>query len=183
MQAVGRGANFERMNAQTEHQRMAGLASFISFSAHMRAWQGLPLLHPADVVYLTPGDFRSPGGGALPPAKQRRKFREYVAAAAQVGLTPLREAAFASCGRLRRVGPYQGGDPAMVRLADRWARSSPRRDYVYGGREDVRPYEREALCPTRPYGVPCAAQGVSGYWMDVAPDPEQDDAYAWGASE
>src|SRR5437764_2851157 len=116
MERGGRGANFRRVNTETAHQRMAGIASYISFSAHFRAWQGLPLLHPSDVVYLTPADFRGACGGALSPAKQRRRFRDYVAAAANFPLSPLRAGALASTGRcLPGVTPYGGGDPAFIR--------------------------------------------------------------------
>ncbi|HLH80527.1 MAG TPA: hypothetical protein VKV29_09630 [Chthonomonas sp.] len=116
----GRGANFERCNHDVEHQRMAGLASFVSFSAHWRAWQGLPLLHPSDVVYLTPGDFHGPGGRPLPPAKQRRLFREYVAAAACLELPPVRAAALASWqGRRMPMGDRRSADLAFVRLLRR----------------------------------------------------------------
>jgi len=116
MSGPGRGANFTRCNQQYEHQRMAGLASFVSFSAHFRAWQGLPLLHPSDVVYLSPGDFHGPGGAPLPAAKQRRLFREYVAQAARLPLPPLREAALASCQRRMPLGNRRFADLAFVRL-------------------------------------------------------------------
>jgi len=123
MDAAGRGANFRRLNADEAHQCVAGLASFLSFSAHWRAWQGLPLLHPADVVYLTPGDFYGPHGKPLSPARQRRVFRQYVLAAAQVPVSALRLQALASAGRpVHLATGYAGGDLAFVRLAHRWAR-------------------------------------------------------------
>src|SRR5215471_2301782 len=68
-------------NAETEHQRLAGLASWAAFSARWRARQGLPLLHPMDVQYLTPQDFCTCHRQPLPPEKQRWLFRQYVEAA------------------------------------------------------------------------------------------------------
>jgi hypothetical protein len=116
MSGPGRGAQFGRCNQDRAHQRMAGLASFVSFSAHFRAWQGLPLLHPSDVVYLSPSDFCGPGGAPLPAAKQRRLFREYVAQAARLPLSPLRAAALASCQRRMPMGDRHFADLAFVRL-------------------------------------------------------------------
>src|SRR5712671_7288694 len=72
---------FQQCNAEMAHQRMAGVASWVAFSARWRARQGLPLLHPLDVQYLTPQDFCNGLGHPLPGAAQRRLFREYVAAA------------------------------------------------------------------------------------------------------
>src|SRR5437763_15115046 len=76
-----RAARFEQFNADTEHQRLAGCASWAAFSARWRARQGLPLLHPMDVQYLTTQDFCTGQRQPLPPEKQRRLFREYVSAA------------------------------------------------------------------------------------------------------
>ena len=50
-----------------------------------------------------------------------------------------------------------------------------RPDMVYGGREDVLPYEPEALLPTRPYGIPVTSSAFEGYWIegdDLADDEE-----------
>src|SRR5438105_14457481 len=78
-----RVARFRQFNANTQHQRMGGVASWAAFSARWRARQGLPLLHPMDVQYLTPQDFRTGLGQSLPAAVQRRLFRQYVEAALQ----------------------------------------------------------------------------------------------------
>jgi hypothetical protein len=148
----GRGANFERCNQDTAHQRMAGIASFVSFSAHFRAWQGLPLLHPSDVVYLTPGDFHGPGGRPLPPAKQRRLFREYVAQAARLELPPVRAAAMASW-RGRRV-PMENGqvaDLAFVRLSSHRVPDD---------------------------GLPFSSSG-QGHWIEAAPGPFEGEESEW----
>src|SRR5947209_3746683 len=75
--------DFRRFNADVEHQRLAGAASWAAFSARWRARQGQPLLHPMDVQYLTPQDFRNGLGQPLPPTEQRRLFRGYVEAALQ----------------------------------------------------------------------------------------------------
>ena len=176
MEPSGRGANFRRLNGQTPHQQMAGLASFLSFSAHWRAWQGLPLLHPADVVYLTPADFCGPLGKPLSPARQRRVFRQYVAAAAQIPLSALRASALASAGRGGRgAGAYQGGDLAFVRLAACWARAEPRGEVVYGGRQDIGRYESEALRPTRPYTVPVASRAFPAFWCEAGAEREYEE--------
>src|SRR5690349_14157558 len=76
---------FVQCDADTQHQRLAGIASWTAFSARWRARQGLPLLHPMDVQYLTPRDFCNGHGCPLSPEAQRRRFREYVAAAIQCG--------------------------------------------------------------------------------------------------
>src|SRR5947207_4032858 len=80
---MNRRRAFERFNADVEHQQLAGAASWAAFSARWRARQGLPLLHPMDVQYLTPQDFCNGLGHPLPPAEQRRLFRAYVEAALQ----------------------------------------------------------------------------------------------------
>ncbi len=60
----------------------------------------------------------------------------------------------------------ESGDLAFVR-ADGFVRLMQLRpDVVYGGREDVRAYEPEALAPTRPYGVPITSAVFEGYWLD-----------------
>ena len=61
-------SGFGRFNADVEHQRIAGEASWAAFSARWRARQGLPLLHAMDVQYLTPQDFCNGLGHQLPPA-------------------------------------------------------------------------------------------------------------------
>jgi hypothetical protein len=58
---------FRCCDADREHQRLAGIASWAAFSARWRARQGLPLLHPMDVQYLTPQDFCDGCGQPLPP--------------------------------------------------------------------------------------------------------------------
>ena len=70
-----RVARFRQFNADTQHQQRAGAASWAAFSARWRARQGLPLLHPMDVQYLTPQDFRTGSGRPLSPTVQRRLFR------------------------------------------------------------------------------------------------------------
>src|SRR5215471_14946154 len=81
MSLFDRRAMFRGWNAESEHQSMAGVASWTAFSARWRARQGLPLLHPLDVQYLTPQDFCNSKGYPLSPEVQRRLFREYVEAA------------------------------------------------------------------------------------------------------
>ena len=172
----GRGANFTECNQETLHQRAAGLASFASFSAHWRAWQGLPLLHASDVVYLTPADFHSSSGKPLPAAKQRRLFRRYVQEAARLPLSALRaEALTVHPSSVAAPGSYQGADITMVRMAARFAKPVLHQDYLYGGRDDIAPYEREALLPTRPYGIPVVSEQFEGYWMSTAPDDEDEE--------
>ncbi len=70
-----RAVMFQYFDADREHQRLAGAASWAAFSARWRARQGLPLLHPMDVQYLTPQDFCDGCGQPLPPTVQRRLFR------------------------------------------------------------------------------------------------------------
>ena len=128
-------------------------------SARWRAHQGLPLLHPLDVQFLTPQDFCNGHGQPLSPTAQRRLFRQYVAAALHL-----------SCEVGRRVAarrPMVGsGDLAFLR-ADGFVRLMQLRpDFVYGGRADVGAYEPEALAPTRPYGIPVTSLGFEGYWLD-----------------
>src|SRR2546423_7739616 len=75
-----RGERFQQFNTDTSHQRMAGIASWCAFSARWRAHQGLPLLHPLDVQFLTPQDFCNGLGRPLPPTEQRRVVWDYVEA-------------------------------------------------------------------------------------------------------
>ena len=151
--------NFRRYNAEVAHQRLAGLASWAAFSARWRARQGLPLLHPLDVQYLTPQDFRNTHGQPLPPTEQRRLFRAYVQAALQM------TAADAAVGGRRRSG-LVSADLAFVRAEGFHRTLGVRHDFVYGGREDVRPYDSEALLPTRPYGIPTTSETFPAYWLD-----------------
>ncbi len=74
----GRQRTFSHFNTERVHQQRAGLASWEAFSARWRAHQGLPLLSPLHVQYLTPQDFCNGLGHQLPPAEQRRWFRHYI---------------------------------------------------------------------------------------------------------
>jgi hypothetical protein len=165
MNLFNRRAAFRGWNADTAHQCMAGLASWAAFSARWRARQGLPLLHPLDVQYLTPQDFCNGLRHPLPEAAQRRLFREYVAAAC----------ATAATGAIGRRGGLVGADLMLIRsqgFVRRWGRSS--QDFEYG-RADVGRYETMALSPVRPYGVPVAAKGYLSYWLDGARMAEEED--------
>ena len=163
-----RHATFQAFNVDVQHQHLAGVASWAAFSARWRARQGLPLLHPMDVQYLTPQDFRNGCGHPLPASEQRRLFRQYVAAALRL-----------SHGEETQVPARRplvhSGDLAFVR-AEGFVRSMQLRpNMVYGGREDVLPYESEALLPTRPYGIPVTSPTFEGYWIqgdDLAGDEE-----------
>jgi len=153
--------NFQQYDADSVHQRRAGLASWAAYSARWRARQGLPLLHPLDVQFLTPQDFCNGMGCALSPTEQRRLFRHYVQMA--IGLVP----EHSPCARVahRSVLP-QSGDLAFVR-AEGFCRSlQVYPDLVYGGRDDVRPYEHDAFLPTRPYGIPTTSPTFQDYWLD-----------------
>lgn len=166
---TGRAVLFQSYNADTVHQRLAGLARWTAFSARWRARQGLPLLSPLDVQYLTPQDFCNGRGFPLDPVTQRRLFRHYVQQAIAVH-APVVAAP-------RRVALPESADLAFVRAAT-FGRSFQVRhqDYLYGGRDDLGPYESEALSPTRPYGIPVVSATVQGYQMDPPPpDPELDD--------
>jgi len=154
-----RRVRFQQFNADVQHQHVAGVASWCAFSVRWRAHQGLPLLHPMDVQFLTPQDFCNGHGQPLPPTDQRRLFRQYVAAA--LHLSHHDEGRVAA-----RCPVVESGDPAFVR-ADGFVRLMHLRpDVVYGGREDVRAYEPEALAPTRPYGIPVTSLVFEGYWLD-----------------
>ena len=154
-----RQVRFQQFNADTHHQHLAGVASWCAFSARWRAHQGLPLLHPMDVQFLTPQDFCNGRGQPLPPTEQRRLFRQYVAAALHLSQE---DEAYV----VVRRPVVESGDLACVR-ADGFVRSMQLRpDVVYGGREDVRMYEPEALLPTRPYGIPVTSPAFEGYWLD-----------------
>jgi len=152
-------------NADRAHQHLAGVASWAAFSARWRARQGLPLLHPMDVQYLTPGDFRNGRGCPLAPEVQRRLFRQYVEAAIQSGQV----ASVQAYGR--RSAGVVSAEVGMVRAGGfvRWMRSSRAcSDYEYG-RPDVAPYAPDALLPARPYGVPVVSPtfaAQSSYWLD-----------------
>jgi hypothetical protein len=121
-----------------------------------------------DVQFLTPQDFCNGQGLPLHPTEQRRLFRFYVEAALRLS----HEHESHVAGRRPIV---ESGDLAFVR-ADGFVRSLQlRADFVYGGREDIGPYESEALAPTRPYGIPITSVGFEGYWLDgaaVASDEE-----------
>ncbi len=142
----------QQWNADTAHQQMAGLASWAAFSARWRARQGLPLLHPMHVQYLTPQDFCNGMGYPLLPTEQRRLFRGYV------------EAALREQGR-RPAAPGTSGDLAFVPSGG-FMRSGQRRQDVVYGRRDIGRYAPEAFSPARPYGVPLTSEGFEGYWLD-----------------
>ena len=153
-----RQARFQQFNADTQHQHLAGVASWCAFSARWRAHQGLPLLHPMDVQFLTPQDFCNGHGQPLPPTDQRRLFRQYVAAALHLS----REEEDGGCVAVRLAS----GDLAFVRAEGFVRVLRLRPDVVYGGRADVRAYEQEALLLTRPYGIPVTSAVFEGYWLD-----------------
>jgi hypothetical protein len=163
MSLFDRQARFRDWNADTAHQCLAGLASWVAFSARWRARQGLPLLHPLDVQYLTPQDFCNGLGHPLPEAAQRRLFREYVAVAC------------ATRGRAGHCGGLVSADLSLIRVQGfvRWA-GGREQDFQYG-RADVGAYERRALYPVRPYGVPTAAKGYPFSWLDGGSLPEEED--------
>ena len=165
MSLFDRRAAFRGWNADSVHQCMAGLASWTAFSARWRARQGLPLLHPLDVQYLTPQDFCNGVRHPLPPAAQRRLFREYVAAACA---TTVRGAAG------RRDG-LVSADLMLIRSQGFVRRLGVReQDYQYG-RADVGAFEPRALSPVRPYGVLVAAKGYPSYWLDGASVADEED--------
>ena len=158
---------FQHCNSQTVHQRMAGLASWAAFSARWRARQGLPLLHPMDVQYLTPQDFCNGMGRPLSSTEQRRLFRGYVAAALHLWE---QQAVHHPVAVAHHTG-LVSADIAFMR-SDGFMRLVGRRpevlDFAYGGREDVGPYESEALSPTRPYGIPTSSATFPAYWITDA---------------
>ncbi len=156
-----RKVRFQQFNANTQHQHLAGVASWCAFSARWRAHQGLPLLHPMDVQFLTPQDFCNGQGRPLSPTEQRRLFRQYVAAALHLS----HEEEDGGCVAVRRP-VVASGDLAFVRAEGFVRELHLRPDVVYGGREDVRAYEPEALLPTRPYGIPVTSPVFEGYWLD-----------------
>ena len=156
---------FQHCNSQTVHQRMAGLASWAAFSARWRARQGLPLLHPMDVQYLTPQDFCNGLGRPLPPTEQRRLFRGYVEAALQVSQQQPGHIGVAHHTGLVSADIAFVRSNGFVRLV-RWRPEVL--DFVYGGRDDVVPYEPEALSPTRPYGIPTSSATFPTYWITDA---------------
>src|SRR5712671_4713283 len=113
---------FQQCDADSTHQSMAGLASWAAFSARWRARQGLPLLHPMDVQYLTPQDFRTAHRQPLSPEKQRRLFRDYVEAALQI----------TSSSSGRRRPSSISADLAFIRVEGFVRFLGLRQDYVYG---------------------------------------------------
>ncbi len=156
-------AVFQQWNANTMHQRLAGVASWVAFSARWRAHGGLPLLHPMDVQYLTPADFCNGQGRPLPPEVQRRRFREYVEAAIGCGVA----AQMPTWGR--RTAGVVSAEVGLVRAGGfvRWMQQRTP-DYVYG-RADLVPYEARAVLPARPYGMPVVSEGFvsqSAYWLE-----------------
>jgi hypothetical protein len=164
MSLFDRRTLFRGWNADSEHQSMAGLASWAAFSARWRARQGLPLLHPLDVQYLTPQDFCNSLGHPLAPEVQRRLFREYVEAA-------IRSVAGTAMAKCRRAG-LVSGDIALVR-ADGFVRrfGLQHREFLYG-RPDSKPYE---LRGDRPYGVPIASETVRCSWLNGSVGEDEDD--------
>ena len=161
---------FRQCDADVAHQQIAGLASWAAFSARWRARQGLPLLHPMDVQYLTPQDFCSCHRQPFPPEKQRRLFRAYVEAALQNT---------SSSGR-RRPSSISA-DLAFIRAEGFVRFLGVRQDYVYG-RPDIEPYALEAFAPARPYGVPTTSSTFPAYWLTDGSglDGEGDDSWIPG---
>jgi hypothetical protein len=153
MSMFDRQAMFRGWNSDVAHQQMAGLASWAAFSARWRARQGLPLLHPLDVQYLTPHDFCNGSGCPLAPEVQRRLFRQYIQAAVHS----------LACVTSGRHGGLVSGDLALVRV-DGFVRrmGGEPQDFCYG-REDGRPYE---LRGDRPYGVPIASETAPSCWLE-----------------
>lgn len=165
MTSYDRQVTVRGWNANTAHQRMAGVASWAAFSARWRARQGLPLLHPMDVQYLTPGDFRNGRGCPLSPEVQRRVFRQYVEAAIQSGqAVPGQAHGCRSAGMVSaELGLVRAGGFVRWVCGDR-----ARADYEYG-RPDVVWYAPDALLPARPYGVPVVSSTFAAqcsYWLD-----------------
>jgi hypothetical protein len=158
--------NFRRFNADLAHQRLAGVASWAAFSARWRARQGLPLLHPLDVQYLTPQDFCNARGQPLSPTEQRRLFRQYVEAAMHLSNS-------AGVAGRRRPLPLSA-DIAYLR-SDGCVRSGQFHQHVVYGRADIGPYEHEAFCPTRPYGIPVTSSTVEPYWLAISPEGDEDE--------
>jgi hypothetical protein len=152
-----RAALFQRCDADSAHQRLAGYASWMACSARWRARQGLPLLHPLGVQYLTPQDFCNGLGQPLPAAEQRRLFRRYVEAAQRLGA--------------RRL-PLPSGDLAYVRALGGVRSGVFRSDFLYG-REDSGPYEVQSA--RRPYGIPVASTLEEPSWLDGAIVGDEDD--------
>src|SRR2546421_9737881 len=125
-----RGERFQQFNADTSHQRLAGIASWCAFSARWRVRQGLPLLHPMNVQFLTPQDFCNGLGRPLPPTEQRRGFRQYVEAALRLSHEERRWVAV-------RRPVVESGDLAFVRVDGVLRSRQLRSDFVYGGAEGV----------------------------------------------
>jgi hypothetical protein len=157
---------FQQCDADVVHQQMAGLASWAAFSARWRARQGLPLLHPMDVQYLTPQDFCNQHQQPLSPEKQRRLFRQYVEAAIEC-------LASSSAGR-PRPRPASSADLAFARVEGFVRVLGVRQDFVYG-----RPDLRQAYAPVRPYGIPTTSETFPAYWIADGDflDEEGDDSW------
>ena len=162
---------FRQCDADSTHQQMAGLASWAAFSARWRARQGLPLLHPMDVQYLTPQDFCSCHRQPFPPEKQRRLFRAYVEAALQNT---------SSSGR--RCPSSISADLAFIRAEWLVRFLGVRQDYVYG-RPDIEPYTLEAYSPARPYGVPTTSSTFPAYWITGGSDLDEEGDDSWITGE
>ena len=163
---------FRQCDSDSSHQSMAGLASWAAFSARWRARQGLPLLHPMDVQYLTPQDFCACHEQPLPPEKQRRLFRQYVEAALQ--------STSSSSGRRRPSS--MSADLAFIRVEGFVRVLGLRQDYIYG-RPDLEPYAPEAYWPARPYGVPTTSSAFPAYWMTCGTDLDEDGDDSWITAE
>jgi len=165
------------LNADPDHQRQAGRAraaqpsfrehnqriapdGWRSFSAHWRAMQGLPLLDPTHIQFLTPEDFRGPLGQPLPPDEQRRRYRAYFQAALSQAAQMGAQMALLSSPPLGRRRP----SPDQVH-AWQLVQSSHSQLEVWHGRQDVQPWEAEALSPTHPYGVPPTSETFQAYWI------------------
>jgi hypothetical protein len=159
---------FRQCDADVTHQSMAGLASWAAFSARWRARQGLPLLHPMDVQYLTPQDFCTCHRQPLPPEKQRRLFRQYVEAALHT----------TSSTSGRRRPSSIGADLAFIRAEGLVRFLGLRQDYVYG-RPDIEPHALEAYSPARPYGIPTTSSAFPVYWITGESDTDEDGDDSW----
>ena len=147
---------------------------FLTYAAQVQngLHYGLALENPLHVIYAAANDFCDETGEPWAPRKQRRLFREALAAGrayAEALAREWREQALAE----RANQPHKPGqrrpqsNPGPV-----FGHRNPGSPTMQYGRSDLPSYHPYNILPQRPYGVPTTNDDHPVYWL---PNPGQED--------